>query len=289
MNRLAVTKSAVSTVVWATVTSVAVLAGYLAPAPVRGQPPAPQAEKPNARPDKPDATQQDDTTELVPRYSDGTPRAEVFTQEYVTDYVAVIAARLNCTFTLESFADRPGNFYYKVIDLPVGHLNELVPLLQTRLPEFEVSRDRHDPTVVHLIDKRLRTWKDYPLDRVVKVNYHGHVEGFFEKLTKAKIPLHLGIEGGPGFNAYRTDFHVELDVDGWTLREMLTQMPSRKQYGRILWEASTFPIDRTKSDELETCVFFSPRWPAITTEPEAAPVRTSADKKAPEIPSTHAP
>ena len=179
------------------------------------------------------------------------------------------AAENDCVFTLEySYGDR---YEYRGREFKLSEWMEMVPVkpfdnhsslqdylreLTVSVPRFSFQIDQNNPRVIHIIDSRLKTVREYALAQTVKqASYDGLLHEFPDYL------------GGMGFriSSRRTSATtdtgnlsttVHLRRNNSTIRDLLTTaFPMDKRTPRILWTARTLISNNT------TRVHFTPQLP----------------------------
>jgi hypothetical protein len=169
----------------------------------------------------------------------------------LNEFITNSAAKVACSVTIEQF--RPSDARWDVpglidreADVPrKPHLqsaDDLAALLRRLLPECDIEVTLTQPPVIHVIDKRLRKYRDYCLDQRASVTFKGPLESLpngvgkaFERRVRA-TPWTYGLVGD-----WSTD--VERSWKNHPVRRILTDPVPLDKYPPIIWEAETRDFD----------------------------------------------
>lgn len=161
------------------------------------------------------------------------------------DYLADMAEKLDCFFTIEDAPDSEGVLPWIarmtiVPNAEIDSIDDLVSKLNQDLEGVDVIRSQRFPSVVHLIAEDLRV-AGYVMDENVDVQYSGNI---------GEVPYHLGtlLQGrigipsgggipGPEMLADATT-EVEIDEDDEIVRNVLTAAVPLASYSRFPWQSS---------------------------------------------------
>ncbi len=178
-----------------------------------------------------------------------TPKIRTFLDVRGEEFVQLLAAEINCSFTFEylNHADPTKNLShleYHYEGQRFGSISELIEELPAIMPGYTIIRDEHDRTVVHLIDKDLTTLDDYALDKKISLKYEGLLDDAIQQCAKLGPKIYLTTSAG-SFIFFEWDSHVKIDAETQTMRQILTQAAGRDQIGRILWHSRTAKRDQS--------------------------------------------
>lgn len=176
-------------------------------------------------------------------------------------YLGDMGDKLNCYFTIErDDTDTVESAFDEatVVQEDVDTLDGLVAKLNRELTGITASRDPSIPSVIHLVENRLKV-DGYVMERRVSLNYTGTPYGLLVQLRDQF--------GGIGPRASGVGFYIQdpltpvtANVQDVTVRQVLTGAVPLPGYNRIVWEAST-RID--ENNQSFTDVFF---WGPIENE-----------------------
>ncbi len=168
--------------------------------------------------------------------------------------------KLGCFFTIETLED-PINDQscfngLQLIDEQPATRAALIAKLHREIPGAAIIVDQNDPRILHLVENRLLGDKRYPMARRISVSFAGELGELADVIGKA-APGIKARSGGSLTDAF-DDFitNVRLRTCGLDVRQTLTVAVPLKQYGALLWKATTYD----ESGKLITQVqYYGPR------------------------------
>ncbi len=166
---------------------------------------------------------------------------DIYWQSYAID----VASALGCYATFETLNDLPRNgsrFENVEIkdDEEIKTAKELTSKLEHACPGLSVAANKRNAKILHIIDTKLSTIKDYSLEQRIDVKY----EGIASELAFT-IRTRLPGFGPMDFGVLGTEFDdnvtlVHIDATRETVRDILTNCIPLQKYGAALWRAQTF-------------------------------------------------
>lgn len=163
------------------------------------------------------------------------------------DYLRDIGGKLDCYFTIERLADTPtSRSPFSSRDFTadgVQTIDELVAKMNKDLIGITATRDKVNPSVVHLSETALPKAEDYGMAQKATIKFQGTPLNFLVQLNK-QIPS-IGPRRMEGIPNQPQDHTTQMDVDvhDKLVRDLLTSAVPLKGYHRIIWEALTFDED----------------------------------------------
>ena len=130
----------------------------------------------------------------------------------------------------------------RVIDNGVPEsIDDVVTKLRKELADVDVVRNVANPSVIHIIDSRLQTLRDYALDRRIDLTYTGLLSGLPEaigKVTDGAVGPKRVFAVNESFGDYVTRVH--LTASSKTVRDILTDCVRLHGYSVPIWNAMTW-------------------------------------------------
>jgi hypothetical protein len=167
--------------------------------------------------------------------------------------------KLGCHFTLESLNYDITTGKESKADLPVredlsaGSITEFVVKLRAYLGDFIVEPDSKNPKIVHIIEKALADDNDYPLNKVISLNYKGKINGTnidnpegSSTMSGGLVPalaekagfMMWGTVDDPRMSTYYDlSTVVTVTATNKTVRSILTDCLPTKNYNPVMWRA----------------------------------------------------
>ena len=182
----------------------------------------------------------------VAQHADRTPTPQ---KEYWQSYVRLAGERLGCHFTLEMFY--PPKFgsepIYRLFiddDPNVKSVDALLKKLSKDVKPMAFVRCVDNPSVIHVIDKRLLGLKGYAIEKKVTVKYRGTVDMLTAELYKL-LGKRINRKGIGGMRDVFDDHVTVVSVNAKDrrVREVLTDCLPLKGYHTVLWRAETRTVD----------------------------------------------
>lgn len=180
----------------------------------------------------------------------------------IEDYLFVVGRDHKLRFTFELVNRKRGETELHQIDVANVEIPqeiatpELIRLLNESFPAFRFVASKHDPQVVHAIDKRLDQLSGYALSQKATLKFSGTPQGLVRKLHES-IP-HLGPRESGSFRQAFDDDSSQIKVEGKQeeLRQLLTSGGKWEKYGPCIW------ISQTALDTKMSIVqFYGPKFP----------------------------
>ena len=180
----------------------------------------------------------------------------------LTEYLVKKGAQLDCYFTIERQNAIFGEpflslFVGKVQDRDsVQTIDSLVAQLRQELPEVEVRQDSQVKTVIHLIDKGLADDPSYSLNKRVSVPFTGSLKELIASNQNVwKLRLQYGVNSIPRSSLVQPMMPrssavqpveqvttlASPELEGATIRQVLTGYTPLSRLDRILWIVSRSP------------------------------------------------
>jgi hypothetical protein len=164
---------------------------------------------------------------------------------FLADYLEMIGDRYDCYFTIETFTSsegsQPNDLFNKriIITNPVLNRDQAIALIKRYLPEYNVLVKDNNPSIFHLIDRRLYNRDDYPLFKTVLSPYDGPIQSYVERLScHFKGCMHSPHSLGPwGIIIWDNTTHIKVGTLRQDVRSLLTNYIPLSRYNRLLWTA----------------------------------------------------
>ena len=123
-------------------------------------------------------------------------------------------------------------------DLPVKDIDSLVKTINEKCPGVLAMRNKHNPAVIHLIDRSLLMDKNYPLERKISIRFDGSPDGLVNAIGKT-IPSVRHADDLPYSMMSMIDPFTSIHVDARddTVRDVLTNWLPLSDYRVVPWNA----------------------------------------------------
>jgi hypothetical protein len=179
---------------------------------------------------------------------------EVKNSVVLNDYMIKQGEQLHCNFTIETF--NSDNFVSSLDDLSirilddneVTNLNLLVFKLRRDIPGCNVYLDTSNSNVIHFVDMKLMRLKDYALNKEISVTYSGLLEGGLVQQISQQVPEISPDRSISSVEPYiDVTTKVNIKANNQSVRRILTDCLSLKNYGSFRWRATTKAQDDGQS------------------------------------------
>lgn len=149
-----------------------------------------------------------------------------FTLEIVVD-----SERVAASMERESLIQKP---LRKTLFQELEQLRQTIPNLDYKFNDAS--------KVIHVMDKRVATQANYPLDQVIReIGFDGIVFDFVDKMAKHGVPVSpRGMVDTYEMLATDSSIRVSVQASNRTVRELLTDYLSLEGRGKLLWIAKTY-------------------------------------------------
>jgi len=175
---------------------------------------------------------------LVPNTTSSSTKTTTAEKIGVLPYLVQMGNRLDFYFTLE---DRMSTGYprtYQVDFIPSGEITSIEELLKQLNHNFEgykFVKSSRFPKVIHMIAKDLPE-ADNPLNKLVTVEYQGHLQFMTDQIGKQfQLQIRSPLGGPIGEPAGDVDTIVDIHIkEEMSVRNVLTSAVPLKGYKRII-------------------------------------------------------
>ncbi|NQT12110.1 MAG: hypothetical protein HQ582_05150 [Planctomycetes bacterium] len=170
-------------------------------------------------------------------------------KEYWQLYLRLAGERLECHFTLEmfyppKFGEEPIYRLFIDDDPDVKSVDALLKKLSKDVKPMAFVRHVDNPSVIHVIDKRLLGLKGYAIEKKATVKYRGTVDMLTAELYKL-LGKTINRKRSGGMRDVFDDHVTVVSVNAKNrrVREVLTDCVPLEGYHTVLWRAETRTVD----------------------------------------------